>query len=93
MKCHSYFATLVASALLIAVNACEQPEPTTIDVAAQQASLLKADRAFASAVAAEGVDAWVRFFADNGVMFPQGSPAVAGLATGHGVSLSDSPGS
>jgi len=71
---------LLASALLV-VSACGQPGPATsasIDVAAEEASLLEADRAFGRATAAERLEGWVRFFAENGAMFPQGSPVVRG---------------
>ena len=74
-------ATLVASTLLIAVSACERPAeelPPTIDVAAEKDSLLEADRAFARATAAERLEGWVRFFDENGAMFPQGRPVVRG---------------
>ena len=72
---------LVASALLVAVSACERPAeelPPAIDVSAQKASLLEADRDFARATAAERLEGWVRFFAEDGAMFPQGSPVVRG---------------
>ena len=71
-------ATLVASALLVAVSACEQPETATIDIAEEEAALLDADRAFNRATAAERLEGWVRFFAEDGAMFPQGRSPVRG---------------
>jgi ketosteroid isomerase-like protein len=68
---------LVASALF-AVSACGTPEPPTLDVAAQEASLLEADRAFNKATAEDRLEGWVRYFAENGAMFPQGRPVVRG---------------
>ncbi|HEX9725935.1 MAG TPA: hypothetical protein VGC53_16780, partial [Vicinamibacteria bacterium] len=68
---------LVASALF-AVSACGTPEPPTLDVAAQEASLLEADRAFSKATAEDRLEGWVRYFAENGAMFPQGRPVVRG---------------
>jgi ketosteroid isomerase-like protein len=49
-----------------------------VDVAAEEASLLAADRAFNEATAADRVEGWVRFFAEDGAMFPQGRPPIRG---------------
>ena len=45
---------------------------------ADPSELMAADRAFAEAPAAKGVDGWVEHFADNGAMLPAGLPIVRG---------------
>lgn len=40
--------------------------------------LMEADRAFDEATAAEGVEGWVSYFADDAVMLPAGSDVVVG---------------
>jgi uncharacterized protein (TIGR02246 family) len=46
--------------------------------ALQERLLMDADRAFAAETAAKGVDGWVSFFAPDGTMVPNGSPAIKG---------------
>ncbi len=43
-----------------------------------RAALLAADRAFAAATAARGLDGWLEYFADDAVIFPERGPAVSG---------------
>lgn len=73
----------VVVALLLLAAGARHP------VAAQSAApqLLKADRDFAAAVAAHGVDAWVAAFAPDGIQIDesgviQGSDAIRRLMTG-----------
>lgn len=68
---------LVGTILVVASMACERAAPG-LDVLAEQTSLLEADRDFARATAAERLEGWVRFFAENGAMFPAGRPVVRG---------------
>ena len=60
------------------VGACAQPEMAPIDIEAEKASLLQVDREFNDATASERLEGWVRFFAEDGTMFPQGRPPVRG---------------
>jgi len=70
----------LSSIVLLTLGACAQPGTVaqTVDIEAEKASLLEVDREFNDATAAEGLDGWVRFFAEDGTMFPQGSPPVRG---------------
>ena len=68
---------LVVTTLVVSAWACESAAPG-IDVSAEQTSLLEADRDFARATASERLEGWVRFFAENGAMFPAGRPVVRG---------------
>jgi uncharacterized protein (TIGR02246 family) len=63
MKCALYLAPL-----LIAVNACG----ATTDLDAVSQAIINADRAFAQATAANGVEGWVSYFAEDGVQFVPG---------------------
>jgi len=69
MKCTLYLAPL-----LIAVNACS----ATTDLDAVRQAIMDADRAFAQETAANGVDGWVSYFAEDGVQFRPG-----GTISGH----------
>ncbi len=69
MKCALYLAPL-----LIAVNACG----ATTDLDAARQAIMDADRAFAQETAANGVDGWVSYFAEDGVQFRPG-----GTISGH----------
>lgn len=51
-------------ALLLATACARTPDPATV-----RAELLEADRAFAAATAARGVDGWVAWFAEDGAMY------------------------
>ncbi|UCG85021.1 MAG: DUF4440 domain-containing protein [Gemmatimonadota bacterium] len=66
--------TLVIALLLVAVNSCDSAP----DLAAARQAIMDADRAFAQATAARGVDGWVSYFTDDGVQFPPG-----GSISGH----------
>jgi ketosteroid isomerase-like protein len=63
----------VTAYLALASFACA----SRTDVERQRAALMDADREFARATAARGVDGWVEAFADDGVQF-RGSQRVVG---------------
>jgi ketosteroid isomerase-like protein len=65
---------LVLITLLSGANACVAAP----DLEAARQALMDADRAFAQETAANGVDGWVAYFADDGVQFVPG-----GHITGH----------
>lgn len=58
--------------ILLAVLGCS----ARADVAAEEAALMDADRAFAQATAASGAEGWTAFFAADGVMFRPGGTVV-----------------
>ncbi|KPJ93465.1 MAG: hypothetical protein AMS18_05700 [Gemmatimonas sp. SG8_17] len=60
--------------LLVAVTSCDSAP----DLVAAREAIMDADRAFAQATAARGVDGWVSYFADDGVQFRPG-----GTVSGH----------
>jgi len=60
--------------LFVALSACG----TTPDLEADRQAIMDADRAFAQATAANGVDGWVSYFAEDGVQFRPG-----GTISGH----------
>lgn len=60
--------------LVVAVLACD----TAPDLAAAREAIMAADRDFAQATAARGVDGWVSYFAADGVQFRPG-----GTVSGH----------
>ena len=59
-------------------SACAQPERAPIDIDAEEASLIQVDREFNEATGAEGLEGWVRYFAEDGTMFSPGRPPVRG---------------
>jgi uncharacterized protein (TIGR02246 family) len=65
---------LYLAPFLLALNACGG----TPDLEAARQAIMDADRAFAQATAAHGVDGWVSYFAQDGVQFPPG-----GTISGH----------
>ena len=69
MKPALYFAPL-----LVVLSACG----TTPDLEADRQAMMDADRAFAQATAAKGVDGWVSYFTEDGVQFRPG-----GTISGH----------
>lgn len=65
--------TLAIAAVLLGAPGCGPP-PERPNVAAETVeAILEADRAFAEAVAAGGVDAWVSYFAEDGVQLVPGA--------------------
>ena len=60
---------MVSLALLAAIGCAP-----SVDVESERGGLMEADRAFARATAAQGVEGWVSFFAEDGVMFGAGRP-------------------
>ena len=66
---------LVAAALALGGCAARPPAP---DPAAARAALMEADRAFAAASAARGLDGWMEAYAADAVRLRLGEPAVRG---------------
>ena len=64
--------TLTASYLLI--FGCASP----LDLEAERQALIDADLQFAALTAQNGVEGWLSFFAEDGIMMPDGAPDIVG---------------
>jgi len=56
------------------------PTPAVVDLQAEREAVLQADRDFARETAERGVEAWVSYFSEDGVMLPAAGEVVRGHA-------------
>jgi ketosteroid isomerase-like protein len=73
-------ALLLAAVCLVLTLSVRELDRATVAAADERETLLQADRDFDKVTAEKGVDGWVSFLAEDGLMFPAGGEIVSGRA-------------
>jgi uncharacterized protein (TIGR02246 family) len=73
-------ALCLTLAIVLGVGCAPSPAPVEpeVDLEAEKSAVMQADRDFAAATAANGIEGWLSYFADDGAMLPATDEVVRG---------------